>query len=68
MKELSPTNEIASSLLHHLLFPVIYPDKVEGISGLIEQTKNMFDYHSKLQSNFYKVGQHDTNLQKLSHL
>lgn len=35
-------------VLSYLLFPVIYPDKVEGISGLIEQTKNMFNYHSKL--------------------
>ena len=35
-------------LLSYFLFPVIYPDKVEGISGLIEQTKNMFNYHSKL--------------------
>ena len=35
-------------VLSYLLFPVIYPGKVEGISGLIEQTKNMFEYHSKL--------------------
>ena len=35
-------------VLSYLLFPVIYPDKVEGISGIIEQTKNMFEYHSKL--------------------
>jgi len=35
-------------VLSYLLFPVIYPGKVEGISGLIEQTKNMFSYHSQL--------------------
>lgn len=35
-------------VLSYLLFPVIYPGKVEGISGLIEQTKNMFSYHSGL--------------------
>ena len=34
--------------LSYLLFPVVYPDKVEGISGLIEQTQNMFKYHSEL--------------------
>lgn len=35
-------------VLSYLLFPTIYPNKVEGISGLIEQTKNMYEYHSKL--------------------
>lgn len=35
-------------VLSYLLFPVIYPSKVEGINGIIEQTKNMFAYHSKL--------------------
>lgn len=35
-------------ILSYLLFPTVYPGKVEGISGIIEQTKNMFDYHSKL--------------------
>ena len=35
-------------VLSYLLFPMVYPDKVEGISGIIEQTKNMFSYHSKL--------------------
>lgn len=34
--------------LSYLLFPTIYPGKVSGISGLIEQTKNMYEYHSKL--------------------
>lgn len=35
-------------VLSYLLFPNVYPDKVEGISGIIEQTKNMFNYHSRL--------------------
>lgn len=32
----------------YLLFPNVYPGKVDGISGLIEQTKNMYNYHSQL--------------------
>ena len=39
---------LAIYVLSYLLFPTIYPNKVEGISGLIEQTKNMYEYHSKL--------------------
>ncbi|MDD6223958.1 MAG: phospholipid carrier-dependent glycosyltransferase [bacterium] len=32
----------------YLLFPAVYPGKVEGITGIIKQTKNMFSYHSNL--------------------
>ncbi len=35
-------------ILSYVLFPVIYPGKVEGIGGIIQQTKDMFTYHSGL--------------------
>lgn len=37
-------------VLSYLLFPVVYPGKVEGISGLIKQTQDMYTYHSTLEA------------------
>ena len=37
-------------ILSYLLFPVVYPGKVEGISGLIKQTQDMYTYHSTLEA------------------
>ena len=37
-------------VLSYLLFPIVYPGKVEGISGLIKQTQDMYTYHSTLEA------------------
>lgn len=37
-------------VLSYLLFPIVYPGKIEGISGLFEQTQNMYTYHSTLEA------------------
>lgn len=36
-------------VLSYLLFPTVYPGKVNGINGILNQTKEMFNYHNGLQ-------------------
>lgn len=40
---------IVTYILSYLLFPNVYPGKINGINDILTQTKNMFNYHNELE-------------------